>query len=142
MGLSGFWHSVFSFLFFCLEATVKRTIAGRERFCHGYGNYIQNAILKVAWYQLFSKFLTTKSHIDNDTLTLKILRKWINIRVNCFLDKYDKAKMSEGALEIVSGTKIGACSWSTLDQDISLIIVFLFFCETNLVFKFNVLLIK
>ena len=101
---------MFSFLFFCLEATVKKQLLDENDFHHGYGNYIQNAILKVTLYQLFSKFLTTSSHIDNDPLTLKILRKWINIRVNCFLDKYDEAKMSEGALEIISGTKIGACS--------------------------------
>ena len=38
------------------------------------------------------------------------LRTWINIRVNSLLDKYDETKMGEAALEIISCTKIRACS--------------------------------
>ena len=45
-----------------------------------------------------------------DTLQLKILRKWINIHVNFFLGKYHEMKMGEGAMELISCTKIRACS--------------------------------
>ena len=45
-----------------------------------------------------------------DTLQLKILRTWIDIHVNFFLGKYHEVKMGEGALEIISCTKIWACS--------------------------------
>ena len=43
-------------------------------------------------------------------LQLKILRTWINIRVTCFLGKYYETKLGECALEIISCTKIRACS--------------------------------
>ena len=58
------WYSVFSFLFFSFEATIKRTL-GWEHFCHGHDNYFKSTILKVTWYQLFSKFSTITRHIDN-----------------------------------------------------------------------------
>ena len=45
-----------------------------------------------------------------DTLLLKTVWTWVNIRVNSFLDKYDETKMGEGALKIISCTKIRACS--------------------------------
>ena len=43
-------------------------------------------------------------------LQLEILRTWINIGINSILDKYNETKMGEGALEIMSCTKIQACS--------------------------------
>ena len=49
-----------------------------------------------------------------DTLQLKILRTWINIRVNSFLGKYHEMKMGEGALEIVSCPKIRAYFWKNI----------------------------
>ena len=72
-----------------------------------------------------------------DTVQLKILRTWINIRVNSFFDKFHETKMDEDASEIVSCTKSEPVLWRTLHQDISLIIIFFFFSETNLNFKFN-----
>ena len=75
-------------------------------------------------------------HLKN-TLQLKILRIWINVHADSFLDKYHEIKMGEGAVEIISCTKIGVCLWRTLHQDILLIIVLFFASQTNLVFKFN-----
>ena len=72
-----------------------------------------------------------------DTLQLKILRTWIDIRVNSFLDKFHETKMDEDASEIISCTKSEPVLWRTSHQDISLIIIFFFFSETNLNFKFN-----
>ena len=51
--------------------------------------------------------------------------KWMKVRV-----KLSVGQKSEPAFRI------------TLHQDISLIIAFFFFCQTNLVFKFNVVLIE
>ena len=49
-----------------------------------------------------------------DTLQLKILQTWINIYVKSFLDKYYGTKMGEDALEIISCTKIRACSLKSI----------------------------
>ena len=94
---------LFIFVFFCLEATVKRT-CGWDNFCHDYVNYFINFILKVTWYQqLFSKFSTITKHIDN------VIWKTPYVRVNSFLYKYNEIKMGESALEIIGCTKIWAC---------------------------------
>ena len=45
-----------------------------------------------------------------DALQLKILQTWINIHANSFLNKYHETKMGENVLEIISSTKIRACS--------------------------------
>ena len=37
----------FHFLFFSLEATVKKEDLGQNDFRHGYGNYFRSAVLKV-----------------------------------------------------------------------------------------------
>ena len=74
-----------------------------------------------------------------DTLQLKILRTWIDIRVNSFLDKFHETKMDEDASEIISCTKSEPVLWRTSHQDISLIIIFFFFSETNLNFKLDLL---
>ena len=99
------WYSIFSFLFlfflilFYLEATVKRTL-GWEQFSSRLQLWFQKSvILKITWYQLFSKFSTIMRHMDNEIWNtpyrLKILQIWINIRVNSFLDKYHETKMGE-----------------------------------------------
>ena len=83
--------------------------------CYGYGNYFESAVLKVTWFKLCSKFFLNnyeahwRRHLK-DTLQLKILRTWTNIHVNSFLGKYHKWKMGGVAIEIISCTKIWACS--------------------------------
>ena len=87
----------------------------QNHFRHDYGNYFKNAILKVidiSCFQsspqlqgtlttAFERHLTVENFTDMDQL---------NIRVDSLLDKYDETKMGEGALEIISCTKIRACS--------------------------------
>ena len=43
-------------------------------------------------------------------LTITDLRTWINIHANYFLGKYDETQMGEGGREVISWTKIRACS--------------------------------
>ena len=46
---------VFIFIFLIRPSNEKEHL-GKNNFCHGYGNYFEIAILKVARYQLSSKF--------------------------------------------------------------------------------------
>ena len=106
----------------------KNKHLNENEFRHSYGNYFRSAVLKVTWFQLCSKFFLNnyEAHWQRHlkyTLQMKILRTWINIDANSFLGKYHEIKMGEGALKIISCTKIQACY---LHQDISLIIVFFF----------------
>ena len=124
---------VFIFIFLIRTSSEKEHL-DKNNFCHVYGNYFEIAILKVAWYQLSSKFFinNNKGHQQQhlkDTLQLKNLRTWIDIGANCFLGTYHETKMHEGAQKTISCTKI----WPCFLKNISLTIVFLF-SETNLVF--------
>ena len=64
-GMKVSWYFVFSFLFFCLETTVKKLLDEND-FRHGFGNYFESAILKVTCYQLCSKlFLNNyEAHLE------------------------------------------------------------------------------
>ena len=115
------WYPVFSFLYFCLEATLKEQHLYENDFRYGYGNYCKSAALKVTWFQLCSKFFLNnyeahwQRHLK-DNLQLKILWTWINILANSFFGKYHEIKMGEDALEIISCTKIRACSLKNIAQ--------------------------
>ena len=63
MAKSAMVFCVFIFIFLFRSNGKKST--WMNDFCHFYGNYFENVILKVTWYQLFSKLLTTARHIDN-----------------------------------------------------------------------------
>ena len=75
-----------------------------------------------------------------DTLQLKILLAWINIRVNSFLHNLLKRIWAKMPWKLLVGQKCEPLLWRTLDQDISLTVVFFCLSETNLVFKFNLVL--
>ena len=111
---------------------------------------------KVPWHYVLSFFIFflfrsngKKEHLDDDyelhwqrnlknTLQLKVLRTLINIHANSFLVKYHEMNMDEGAVEIISCTKIWACSLK--NQDILPIIALFFASQTNVFFKFNLVL--
>ena len=92
-------------------------------------SYVQSILLniyKVHWQRHFK-----------DTLQLKIFRKWMNIRANSSLDEYHETKMGEGAQKTISCTKVWACFMKNIS-----LIVFFFFSQANLDFKFNLVLIE
>ena len=75
-----------AFIFiFCLEPNGKKEDMDENNFRHCYGKFFEIAILKVTWSQLNSKFFPTtyaaqwQWHLIN-TLQLKVLWTWINIR--------------------------------------------------------------
>ena len=115
------WDGIprFYFLLFCLEATIKRNTWMRTISVTVMIIISKIAVLKVTWYQLCSK-----SFLDNyeahwqrhlkDTLQMKILRTWININANSFLGKYHEMIIDKGSLEIISCTKIRACSFKSI----------------------------
>ena len=81
-----------------------------------------------------------KAHLKRhfkDTLQLKILRKWINIRANSSLGEYHETKMGERTQKTISYTN----AWACFMKNISLIALF-FFSQANLDFKFNLALIE
>ena len=131
------WYSMFLFsFFFCLVPTVKSR--------HGCGNYFRSDILKVTSWHLCSKFFLNKykAHWQRylkDTLQLKFLLTWINIRANYFLSNYHEMKKSESAREIISRSKIRACSSKNIGPKR---FTFCFFSQTKLIFKFNLVLIE
>ena len=62
---------------------------------------------------------------------MKILRAWINIRINSFLDKYDETKMGEVPWKLLVAQKIRACSLKNTAPRHLFIIALFFFSETN-----------
>ena len=102
---------------------------------------------------LQSSFSTIMRHSDNsilkDTVQLKILRRWINIRVNSFI-KTEKTswnknrKLNRNAWKVISCRKIRACASKNVSakiDHISPIFILFFFSKTKLVLKFNSVLV-
>ena len=125
------WYFLFSMLFFLFRTHGKKNTWMRTKF-------FESAIKKVTWYQLCSKFFINiyeahwQRHLK-DILKLKILQQWINIRANSSLMNITKRKWTKGARKTISCTKVWACFM----KSISLIIVFFFFSQTNLIFKYK-----
>ena len=143
------WYFVFSCLFVRLDPKVRNKI---------WVTTISVTAMVIAsnvslWKLLNHNFVQSSfskitNHIDSniwENLELKILRKWINMRAYSFLVKYHEMKIDEGAQKIISCTKNETCTSKIIApiyDDISLIIACFFFVQTNLVFKFNLVLIK
>ena len=71
------WYSVFWFLFFCLEPTVREQLLEND-FRHYYGIFFESTILKLLDYSYVQiSFATIKRHFGNgiwdDALQMKIL---------------------------------------------------------------------
>ena len=103
------------FLIFLFRSNGKKEYLNENNFRHGYCNYFRSAVLQVTWFLLCSKFFFNnhKAHWQRhlkDTLQVNSLQTWINIHTNSFLGKYYEIKMGEDTLEIISCTKIRACS--------------------------------
>ena len=105
-------YSMFSFFIFIF---LFRSNGKKEHLVRTISVRVMIIISEVPFWSTFSKFFLNnyeghwQQHLK-DTLQLKILRTWINIHINFFLGKYLEMKMGEGALEIISCTKIRACS--------------------------------
>ena len=101
---------VFIFIF-RLEPAVREQL-DESNFHHYYGIFSESTILNLLDH--ISKFFRNnyetlwQRHLK-DTLQLKILRRWINIRTNYFLSKFLETKMDESAWKIIH-TIIRACS--------------------------------
>ena len=102
--------------------------------------------------QLCSKFSLNnyKQHWQQHlryTLQLKILRKWINMRANFFLVKYHGTQIDEVSGQLSVAQKTKPLLWRTFHQNddfdgISFITACFLFSQTNLVFEFNIVLVK
>ena len=125
---------------FIFKPTVKKEHLDENDFHHGCGNYLESANLKVYWYQLCSDcfYNNYEAHWQRhlkSTLQLRILRNWINIHAHSFLGKYHDRKMGKvpGKLTVVQ--KSEPVLWTTFD-------FLLYSSLSNLVFKFNLMLIE
>ena len=138
------WYSVFSFFIFLFRSNGKNEHLDENHFRHAYGNYFKSAVLKVTWFQLYSKFSTITRHIDNGISnilyswrfyghgsTYMLIFSWVNIM---------KWKWEKVPWELSVAQKFKPVLWRILHQDISLIIVLFFSSQTNPVFKFNLVL--
>ena len=138
---------VFSFFIFCLEATVKKNTWMRT-----ISVTVMVIISKVLFWKLLDfsyvqrSFSTITRHIDNGIWkifyswrfyghgsTYKLILSWVNIM---------KWKWVKVPWKLSVAQKSEPILWRTLHQDISLIIVLCFASQTNLVFKFNLVLIE
>ena len=77
---------------FCLEPTVTEQL-DENNFCDYYGIFFESTILKLLDHSYGqSSFATITKHFDNgiwhNALQLKILRTWITIWTNFFLNEY------------------------------------------------------
>ena len=134
------------FLFFLFRTTVKE-----NTWMRAISVAVMVIILKIPFWKLLeiiyvqSSFSTITRHIDNSTRrtpyswrfyrcesTYVLILSWVNIM---------KSKWVEVPKKLLAGQKSEPVLWRTFHQDISLIII-LFFSQTNLVFKFNLLLIE
>ena len=143
------WHSVFSFFFFfCLDPMVKKKIWMRQ-----ISVTVMVITSKVLFWKLLdisknisdisyvqSIFLTFTRHIDNGISKTPCSWRFFGngwIRANSSLDEYHETKMGEGAQKTISCTKVWACFMKNIS-----LIVFFFFSQANLDFKFNLVLIE
>ena len=130
-GMLGRCHGIpsFYFLFYCLEATVKKQQFDENDFRHGYGSYFKCAVLKVTWFQLCSQFFLNNYDAQwprhlKDTLQLKILRTWINVHANSSVVNIIKWKWVKVPWKLSVAQNSEPVLWKTLHQDISLITAF------------------
>ena len=137
---------MFSFYIFCLEATVIKQL-DENKARHYYGNFFKSTILKLLDHSYVqSSFRTNRRHFDNGIWKTPyswrfyghgssqiLILFWVNIfkrKSTKVPGKLSFSQTSEPALQ------------RTLHQDISLIIVWFFFSQKSLVFKFNLVLIR
>ena len=69
-------YSTCLLLLFLFRTNGKKGHLDESDFCHCYGNFFKTAILKVTWYQLYSKFLLInyKAHWQNIALYIQIYK--------------------------------------------------------------------
>ena len=139
----------FLYLFLLFRSKDKKNTWSRNldenNFRHGYGNYFKIAILKVTWYQLFWKFSAIMRHIDKGILKTPYSWRFYehgSTYVFIFLDKYCETKRTKIPWKLLVAQKSEPFLWRTLHHYIPLIIKFLFFFETNLVFWCDLVLIE
>ena len=136
------WYSVFPFIFFVFRTNGKKEHLDENDFRKSFSNYFKSAILKVTWYQPYSKFFLNnyEAHWErylNDILQLKILRSWMNMRAISFVGNYHETEMNEGAC-----TKIWDFSSMNIAQRHFTYYCIFLFPQTYLVFKSNLVLIE
>ena len=81
---------------------------------------------------VFQRHLSVENFIWT-CINICVCFSWVNIM---------KRKWAKVPWKLLPAQKSEPVLWETLHQDISLIILFFFYTEINLVFKFNLMLIK
>ena len=84
-----------------------------NNFGRGYGNYFKGAILRaldISCLQSSQQLRGELTTAFERHLQLTVLWTWINIRANSFFGKFHEMTMGEGAIEIISSTKMQTCS--------------------------------
>ena len=140
------WHFIWRCFF---PASILKKTLDESNFHHCHDNFLESVILKVTFSQLYSKFLLNNSEAhDNkiliDTLQLKILRTWIEIRTNSFIKTWinmkRKSRRSLENYQFWKNTIQHSKEHCTKIDDISLIVIRFFFLlnfQTNLILYLN-----
>ena len=103
------WYS----MIFCLEPTVREQLDEKD-FRYYYGIFFERTILKLLDHSYIQRtFATIRRHFGNgiwrDALQSKILRTWMSIGTNYFLNKFLETKIDKRARKI-NYIIIRACS--------------------------------
>ena len=144
--------SSFNFYFFVFRTNGKKEHLDENNFCDGYSNFYESAAVKVshlmiAMFKVF--FSTIRRHIDHgiwetfysrrfygNVSTYVLILPWLTIMQTSWLKCLGNYQLHKN-LRLYFEEHI-----TKIKHDISLIIVWFFFSRTNLVFKFNLVLIK
>ena len=141
------WYSEFLFFIFSFRSNGKKEHLDKYDFRHVYGSCFKSAVLKVTWFQLFqSSFSAITRYIDSGIWkildswrlygygsTYMLILSWVNIR---------KLKWTKVPWKLLVAQKLEPVLWRTSHQNISFLLVLFFASQTNLVFKFSLVLIE
>ena len=100
-------------------------------------------LLDISYFQSYQQVQSTlTTTFERHHSVEDFIRTWVNIRVYFSWVNVMKPKWVKVPWKLLVVQKSEPVLWRTLHQDISLIIVFFFFTGTNLVFKFNLVLME
>ena len=131
--------------YFLFRTNVRKGYLDKSNFRHCYSNFFKGAIRKVTWSQLWSKFLLKnykarrQQHFERHH-QLKISRTWIKRRTNSFT----KTWLNIIKRKLSLAKNYDPSPQRTLHQNRWYFTYFyaLLFCQTNLVFKSNLVFIN
>ena len=136
---------IFIFLF---RTKFKKDQLDDNNFRQGYGNYFKSAILKPTYHSYAQSSFSTISfsrHTDNGIWqtphSLRFYKHGSPFVLTLSWANIHKQKLTKVLEKLSAARKPELTLRKTLDEDILFMIIFFFFSQTSLTFKFNLVLI-